>query len=124
VVDEVFIDYSGDVLIQDPVVGVKLAADHASASLTFQAMLINPTNSVISATVDVKIGDTAVSFTSGPIWIPAGGKIDAQLGSATLQNPQLWWPNGYGDQYLYTCTLDAKVNGVTGRTHVFKLGIR
>src|SRR6202012_5292384 len=29
----------------------------------------------------------------------------------SIKNPKLWWPNGYGAQYLYTCSAQFEVNG-------------
>ncbi|MEG0752822.1 MAG: hypothetical protein RR461_03245, partial [Angelakisella sp.] len=31
--------------------------------------------------------------------------------SITIANPQLWWPNGYGEQPLYTVLVSASANG-------------
>ena len=29
--------------------------------------------------------------------------------SISVENPQLWWPNGYGEQPLYTVRVELKV---------------
>ena len=28
-----------------------------------------------------------------------------------IENPMLWWPNGYGEQNLYTVSVNAILNG-------------
>ena len=44
--------------------------------------------------------------------------------SLTVENPKLWWPNGYGEQPLYTLELTARgENGETDLRRV-RIGIR
>ena len=39
-----------------------------------------------------------------------------------MQNPHLWWPNGYGEQYLYDVALSFDINGQTSDETNFKTG--
>lgn len=48
----------------------------------------------------------------------------APLMSLTIDDPQLWWPRGYGSQPLYTVTLTAKQNGRTADTWERRIGLR
>lgn len=41
-----------------------------------------------------------------------------------VKNPQLWWPNGYGSQPLYTVEVTLSVAGNTEDSRVYKLGLR
>ena len=41
-----------------------------------------------------------------------------------IKNPQLWWPNGYGDQNLYSCKVRLLKDGVTIDTKESDFGIR
>ena len=41
-----------------------------------------------------------------------------------LTNPQLWWPNGYGPQNLYTLTLSFDSGKKSSDTTVQQFGIR
>jgi len=41
-----------------------------------------------------------------------------------IQNPQLWWPRGYGDQPLYTVEVRAIVDGVVVDTYTRRIGLR
>ncbi|NHN29846.1 beta-mannosidase [Paenibacillus agricola] len=42
----------------------------------------------------------------------------------TVDNPQLWWPRGYGEQPLYEVTVSAIVNGEVKDTDVRSIGFR
>lgn len=44
------------------------------------------------------------------VTIAAGATIVQQLPDMRVQDPQLWWPNGYGDAFLY----DTKIEFITG----------
>ncbi len=53
-------------------------------------------------------------------------KKGAATGEVTLKNPQLWWPNGYGEQPLYTVTLHL-VDDATGEeldSCIKRIGLR
>lgn len=41
-----------------------------------------------------------------------------------VQNPSLWWPNGYGEQPMYQVELQVKCDGVTETYPEFSFGIR
>ena len=41
-----------------------------------------------------------------------------------IKNPALWWPNGYGDQNLYECTLTCYVDGEVSDVQTTTFGIR
>lgn len=41
-----------------------------------------------------------------------------------IMNPRLWWPNGYGDQNLYECTLSCEIDGVESDVSTVTFGIR
>lgn len=41
-----------------------------------------------------------------------------------FDNPRLWWPNGYGNQYLYDMTLSCEIGGRESDIKNVKFGIR
>ena len=71
--------------------------------------------------------DFEVAITS-----PSGERIQQQLKSEdakeainlTIDQPQLWWPNGYGDQALYHVEVIVKSNNNTLDAHSFNIGLR
>lgn len=44
--------------------------------------------------------------------------------SFTISNPQLWWPNGYGDQALYHVDVESTVVGEVCDVKKYKIGLR
>ena len=56
---------------------------------------------------------------------PDGEKIELQNGTEIeIKNPQLWWPNGYGQQPLYTVCVEVLAGGVSVDTAQKKVGLR
>lgn len=41
-----------------------------------------------------------------------------------VNNPRLWWPNGYGEAHLYTCHIDVMCGEVTSHSQEVEFGIR
>ncbi|MDO4355982.1 MAG: glycoside hydrolase family 2 protein [Clostridia bacterium] len=52
---------------------------------------------------DVRV-ETTVTAPDGATF----SQTDADEGDLMIENPQLWWPNGYGDQPLYTVKVELK----------------
>lgn len=64
--------------------------------------------------------DVAITFTS-----PCGEVITLANGVETgIENPQLWWPNGYGEHPLYLLTVDCLLGEKVVDTNVKKIGLR
>ncbi len=64
----------------------------------------------------------------GPVFsekktLPTDALTEASV-SLSLDHPKLWWPNTYGEQYLYTCELELLVNGRTIDSKTFQFGVR
>jgi len=61
---------------------------------------------------------------------PATARIPLKAGATThsvpfeIANPRLWWPNGYGEQALYTVTTRLLVNGRVVDESKDRLGLR
>jgi mannosylglycoprotein endo-beta-mannosidase len=49
---------------------------------------------------------------------------EIQLPDYTLQNPKLWWPNGYGSQYLYPLQIQFFSNGQLCDEEKLNIGVR
>src|SRR4030095_9547554 len=50
--------------------------------------------------------------------------VDKTVAGIGVESPQLWWPNGYGEQNLYqlTVTLETKTSVLDVRT--YQIGLR
>ncbi len=58
---------------------------------------------------------------------PLGKKtdFDSNVTDITIDNPMLWWPNGYGEQNLYTVSVNlCKEDGTVIDTWTKKIGLR
>jgi beta-mannosidase len=57
---------------------------------------------------------------------PNGGvqRYDSCPTQIAIENPQLWWPHGYGSQPLYTVTVVLSENGVERDTWERRIGLR
>ena len=56
---------------------------------------------------------------------PNGLVVNAQNGMETeIENPELWWPNGYGKQSLYRVVTECSVDGKITDTNEKKIGLR
>jgi hypothetical protein len=127
ITDKVFLSNTGAVAIENPwirtllptnsradlVVAVDVrnaSSGNAQAELTG---LIQPGNIRFSQKVDVDAGRTKEI------------KLDKNvLSQLSVYQPKLWWPNGYGEPNLYTCTFTLKVNGVVSDEKNVSFGIK
>jgi Glycosyl hydrolases family 2 len=48
----------------------------------------------------------------------------ASFSQVKVANPQLWWPNGYGEPILHNLSLRAAVGGAQSDAWTVRLGIR
>lgn len=126
--NEIYFSTSGEVTIEDPFITSKLTLpDTTSADLKLQVTLKNHSSENVKGTLKGKIGglnfETPVSLSSSEIKTII---LDpSTISSFKLDNPKLWWPNGYGEQNLYDVYLEfVSGDGKTSDTKEFKTGIR
>ena len=110
----VTLEATGPVLLKDPLITTDLADSHASADINIGATLKNISAKPVSGTLTGVIHrmgtDTPDITFHQEITVPANGTQPVALNSKStpqlhLNDPQLWWPNGYGPQNLYLLTL-------------------
>jgi hypothetical protein len=82
---------------------------------------------VQSGVLNGKLDDTG--FASSPITLQPGETQVVKLAPANtpqlhLQNPRLWWPNGYGEPNLYAVHLSFDINGQPSDIRDLNIGIR
>ena len=65
-------------------------------------------------TMEPEIDGTPCPWTA-TVTSPDGKVYHAQDGKAIIDDPQLWWPRGYGEQPLYTVTVDIACDAWTRR---------
>ena len=63
------------------------------------AEIENPTANVVEGTLEYQLEGKIIKK---EVTLAANKTTEVILPDFTLNNPRLWWPNGYGSQYLYT----------------------
>ncbi len=117
----------GNVSIHDAWISSKLALpDTTKATLLVKTTLKNHSNTDVNGILKVSFAGNTISL---PTSIKAGQSKEIELNAKqfkelNIKNPKLWWPNGYGAQYLYEATLSFVENNVQTDEHQFKFGIR
>ncbi len=125
--DKVTIERTGAVRITDPhvvtlVPGVRMPeGDQKPATLQVSAQLSNPTAAAVSGVLSFVIDGKTVLKN---VTLKAASTQKVTFADYSLQNPKLWWPNGYGPQNLY----DVKLTFTAGKTlsdqQSLKVGVR
>jgi hypothetical protein len=117
---DVFLSYSGAVTLNDPWVETKLEPDFSKATLIYRAEVANATDKELTAAVRCAVGPVKGVKT---VTVPANGSAQAEI-LMTMDNPRLWWPNRYGEQYLYAGESSVEADGAVSDRKEFNVGIR
>ncbi|MEO5095554.1 beta-mannosidase, partial [Bacteroides thetaiotaomicron] len=122
-----YLAVTGDVIMEDPWVRselptlqqaeISISTDIRNASSSPKevvvAGVIQPGNISFSKDIRVEGGTTAKLF------------IDKEeIKQLVIDNPRLWWPNGYGEPNLYTCQLTCSVDGQVSDVKEMTFGIK
>jgi mannosylglycoprotein endo-beta-mannosidase len=125
--DKVWLEKTMPVNLKNPHIITKVrgkrqpGGDQAPAIVHASVELENPTNSSISGTLNVRIDGVETKLT---LELPAKSDQQYQLPPLRIDNPKLWWPNGYGEQALYTAELEFVIKGQVSDREVIEVGIR
>src|SRR5579872_3139258 len=112
---DVFFTVTGGVTVDDPFVSAVLQGN-SHADVAVEATVHNHEARTVSGTLHGSIGDRSFDV---PVSLgPSESKSVKQ--TLAIDNPKLWWPNGYGDQNLY----DVELRFENSDTVRFKTGIR
>ena len=125
--EDVYLSYSQDVTLSDPWAITDLDVenkDFSSADITVKATVSSPSDKAVTTVVSGTITPGDLAFKSYKITLAAGETRDVTVATVTMKNPQLWWPNTYGDQPLYTASLTATVGGKVSDSRSFTFGVR
>jgi hypothetical protein len=114
--NDVYLTSTGAVEIVDPYV----IPENTSGDITIKADLRNNTSASQSGTLTGTIGSQTFSTN-----VSLGGSETRSITQTMrINNPGLWWPNGYGDQNLYTLTLNIEIGETTSDSKTVTFGIR
>lgn len=122
-----YVKITGDVTMEDPWVRSELPTlDKAEIYVT--SNLRNASDKPQTATISGVIMPGNIKFAK-QVTIPAKSTVKVGIDKEDfkkliINNPKLWWPNGYGDPNLYTCDLTVTVDGKVSDTKDITFGIR
>lgn len=89
---------------------------------------IHPVITLTNHDDEVKAGRIEVKY--GPLGfgqdveLAAGETADVEMATVRFDNPELWWPNGYGEQHLYDVEVSFTSDGKTSDVKKVKSGVR
>ena len=124
--DDVYLTASSDVTVSDPIVTTTLAESDTLATMTPAVMLTNHSEQAVTGTLHGHIGE--ICFEK-QVTLAAGETMEATFSPNEFpqlkeQRMRLWWPNGYGEPYLYDAGYSFMVDGIQSDAVDFKAGIR
>nr|WP_242052381.1 discoidin domain-containing protein [Dysgonomonas sp. GY75] len=128
ITDKVYLSNTGALIIEDPWVRTDLPTN-AQADLAIKMSVKNTTPDYQSAKLKVTINPGNIQFTQdlGGIWGNSTMELDLnknKFKELVINNPRLWWPNGYGKPNLYTCNLELSVGENVSYKKEVKFGIK
>ncbi|MDU1890268.1 MAG: glycoside hydrolase family 2 TIM barrel-domain containing protein [Dysgonomonas sp.] len=118
---------SGDVVIGDPLVTTDvLLPDTTKAKITIQTTVKNITSKTVNGTLTAKIENINISqpYTLAPNQEKELVFAPENFNELNINNPRLWWPNGYGKPELYDLVLNTEVDNKNSDTKKVRFGIR
>ncbi|HRU63938.1 MAG TPA: discoidin domain-containing protein, partial [Paludibacteraceae bacterium] len=123
----VYLSTTGMVKLDDVWVRSDLP-DDSHANLSIQATINNTCNQsvtgILNGTImpgNIHFSKTVVIEANQSLLVKINQEEYAQL---IINNPLLWWPIGYGNQNLYTLSLEFKVNNEVSDAQAVIFGIR
>ena len=122
-----YIEITGDVQMVDPWVRTLLPTLH-HADIEISSGIKNTASTEKTVTLNGTITPGNINF-SKTLTIAPKSSTDITLTSEELaqlgiDNPRLWWPNGYGEPFLYKMNLSINVNGEVSDAREINFGIK
>ena len=124
--DDVYLTASGHVTVSDPVVTTTLGENDTLATMTPAVILTNYSDKAVTGTLHGHIGE--ICFEK-QVTLAGGEIIEASFNPEEFrqlkrQAMRLWWPNGYGEPYLYDAGFEFIINSEQSDAVNYKAGIR
>ena len=122
-----YLSITGDVIMEDPWVRSDLPTLQ-KAEISISTDIKNTSSSPKKVVVSGVIQPGDISFSKDfQIEGATTSKISIDKDEFTqlvIDNPKLWWPNGYGEPNLYTCKLTCSVDGEVSDEKEVSFGIK
>ncbi len=123
ITNDVYLEFTGDAALRDPWIRSDLGNGYTTATLRPQTSLVNLSEKTLSVQVKATVMPGGYSVTKD-VELAAGDSVDVVMPDIKVDNPRLWWPNGYGEQNLYSCRFDVTSDGQTVDTETQTFGMR
>ena len=124
--DDVYLTASGGVTLSDPVVTTRLGESDTLATMTPAVIMTNHSGKAVTGTLHGHIGEICfekqVTLAARQTFEESFNPNEFQ--QLKQQHMRLWWPNGYGEPYLYDAGFEFIINGEQSDAIDFKAGIR
>ena len=124
---DVLVKFHGDVSIGDPQIISDLPLpDTSYVDMKISVPLKNHSLSDREVEAVVSLADVEVSK---KVSLAPGAEIEAvftkdEFPALRISNPKLWWPNGMGEQNLYSANITVKQDGKISDTKKVRFGVR
>jgi hypothetical protein len=127
ITDDVYLSTSGALTLQDPWIRTHLPTN-ATAYLDVALEIRNNTDSQRQAYLRGVINPGNIAFEQ-KVSVGARSTVQVRLDKNNfpqmiVNNPRLWWPNGYGEPNLYTCVLSLVDDNKISDKQEITFGIR
>ena len=96
--------------------------DTSRAALTLRAGVRNAGAKTLSATLQVTVEPGGLEAEL-PLEVAPGASVSPEI-PMVLEQPRLWWPNTYGEPFLYTCCVRLLAEGRLSEEKTFRFGVR
>ena len=122
-----YLTITGDVIMEDPWVRSDLPTLQ-KAEISISTDIRNTSSSPKRVVVSGVIQPGDISFSKD---FQIEGEVTSKVSinkdeftQLVIDNPKLWWPNGYGEPNLYTCKLTCSVDGEVSDEKEVSFGIK
>lgn len=125
--DDVYISYTQDVQLRNPWVLVDLdteTKDFSKAELTVKTEIRNSSSNRQDVVVKGKIQPSGLEFQSPVFTLAPNENREVVVAKVVMENPHLWWPNTYGEPFLYDMEMAVLVNDICSDSTNFQFGVR
>lgn len=124
--NDVYLTEDNGVTLSSPIVTTQLNLPDTLATMTPAVILSNNSDAAKTVTVDGWIGN--ITF-SKAVTLAAGEKREVVFSPSdypqlSSQRMRLWWPNGYGESYLYDAGFSASIGDEPSCQIDYKAGLR
>jgi len=124
---DVYLSHTGEVSIIDPWIRTDLPKT-TEAALAIQTEIANSSTVGVTGELVGEINPGKIAFTK-TVTLKPGETQTIKLTAADtpalrINNPQLWWPNGYGDPNLYQCQFQFRMAGKVSDQKSITFGIK